>query len=63
MYYPIHINGFTSRTLQRTIERQPFKSMSVFNVSMWSSYYDPFMVSNYYGSDRSVILASLSRGF
>ena len=27
---------------------------------MWSSYYDPFILSNYYGGDRSVISSSVA---
>src|SRR5262249_28649038 len=33
LYYPIHINGFTCRSLVRTVERQKFKAISAVNAS------------------------------
>ncbi len=48
MYYPEHINGFTSESLVNVVEQQKFKVATVFNASMWSCHYDPFFLANYY---------------
>ena len=53
MYYPIHINGFTSQSLAYTVERAAFRVVSLSNASMWSMHYDPFFLANYFRSKRS----------
>lgn len=60
MYYPVHVNGFNSRSLRRTVERQEFKSIAIFNASMWSDYYDPFFLLNYYRPNKSFIAGSMA---
>jgi SAM-dependent methyltransferase len=53
LYYPIHINGFTSHSLARTVERAAFRAVSLSNASMWSMHYDPFFLANYFRNKRS----------
>jgi SAM-dependent methyltransferase len=60
MYYPVHINGFTARSLVRTVERQNFRAVTTFDVSMWSAYYDPFFLANFYRDGRSAVSATRS---
>jgi 2-polyprenyl-3-methyl-5-hydroxy-6-metoxy-1,4-benzoquinol methylase len=57
LYYPEHINGFTSASLVRTVENQKFKLIQIENASMWSVHYDPFFLANYY-RNCSVLRAS-----
>jgi 2-polyprenyl-3-methyl-5-hydroxy-6-metoxy-1,4-benzoquinol methylase len=55
LYYPIHITGFKTKSLVAMVERQSFEAMKVFNVSMWSNYYDPFFLADYFGDGKSTI--------
>lgn len=59
LYYPIHINGFTSQFLVRVVERQKLSTISVEKASMWSSYYDPVFLANYNRKGHSTVYASL----
>jgi SAM-dependent methyltransferase len=55
LYYPVHINGFTRRSLVRTVERQAFKTIRVIDASMWSMHYDPFFTASYYRRHKFVV--------
>lgn len=59
LYYPIHINGFTSQSLARTVERAAFRVVSLANASMWSMHYDPFFLANYFRNQGSPARSAL----
>ncbi len=59
MYYPEHINGFTSESLVNVVERQRFDVVTVFNVSMWGCHYDPFFLMNYYRNKSTLLRSSV----
>jgi SAM-dependent methyltransferase len=50
LYYPEHINGFTLATLVKSLSPFGFQPLRVRTVSMWSRYYDPFFLRNYFVS-------------
>jgi SAM-dependent methyltransferase len=59
LYYPIHINGFTARSLTYLVERASFRVVSLANASMWSMHYDPFFLANYFRYGQSHALGAV----
>jgi SAM-dependent methyltransferase len=59
LYYPIHINGFTARSLAYLVERGSFRVVSLASASMWSMHYDPFFVANYFRNGQSLALGAV----
>jgi SAM-dependent methyltransferase len=57
LYHPIHINGFTSQSLARVVGDASFEVVALRNVSMWSSYYDPFFLANYFRQSPPLVAA------
>lgn len=48
LYYPEHISGFSAQSLPRILSRFGFETLGVRTVAMWSGYYDPFFLRNYF---------------
>lgn len=48
LYHPEHVSGFDERSLRRAIELHGFECLSSRTVSMWSPFYDPFFLRNYF---------------
>jgi SAM-dependent methyltransferase len=48
LYYPEHISGFSAKSLPRALESFGFESIRVRTVAMWSAFYDPFFLRNYF---------------
>lgn len=59
LYYPVHLTGFTSTGLRTLLARSGFDAVRVRDVSMWSRFYDPFFLRNYF---RSPTLPGKLRG-
>jgi SAM-dependent methyltransferase len=59
LYYPIHINGFTTRSLGNLVERASFRVVCLTNASMWSMHYDPFFLANYFRNGQSHALGAV----
>lgn len=52
LYYPEHITGFDKHSLERALRPHGFDCIAVRCASMWSSFYDPFFLRNYFvGAD------------
>jgi SAM-dependent methyltransferase len=47
-YYPEHLTGFNPDSLPRVVARHGFEAIRVRTVSMWSAFYDPFFLMNYF---------------
>ena len=47
LYDDIHIQGFTSSSLQQVVEHAGLQTDFVKSAGMWSRYYDPFFWKNY----------------
>lgn len=47
-YYPEHLTGFSPVSLPRVVTRHGFELIRVRTVSMWSAFYDPFFLRNYF---------------
>jgi SAM-dependent methyltransferase len=47
-YYPEHLTGFSPGSLPRVVSRLGFEAIRVRTVSMWSAFYDPFFLLNYF---------------
>lgn len=47
-YYPEHLTGFSPASLPRVVARHGFEAMRIRTVSMWSAFYDPFFLLNYF---------------
>ena len=47
-YYPEHLTGFSPRSLRKVAARHGFAPLRVRTVSMWSAFYDPFFLRNYF---------------
>lgn len=55
LYYPEHITGFDPRSLPAALSPHGFRALSVRTVAMWSPFYDPFFLRNYFrGADGKV---------
>lgn len=47
-YYPEHLTGFNPDSLPRVLARHGFEAIRIRTVSMWSVFYDPFFLLNYF---------------
>ncbi|MCC6212375.1 MAG: methyltransferase domain-containing protein [Burkholderiales bacterium] len=48
LYYPEHISGFCDESLPNVVTRFGFEVIRVRTVAMWSPFYDPFFLRNYF---------------
>lgn len=47
-YYPEHLTGFGPASLPHVVKSHGFELISVRTASMWSMFYDPFFLLNYF---------------
>ena len=48
MYYPEHITGFSQDSLRNALALFGFEPIRMRTAAMWSKYYDPFFLRNYF---------------
>jgi len=62
LYYPEHITGFTRRSLAAALQHVGFEPLRVSCVSMWSRFYDPFFLGNYFRDGAGRRIAKVEYG-
>jgi SAM-dependent methyltransferase len=59
LYYPEHISGFDAKSLPAALKLHGFAPLRVRTAAMWSKFYDPFFLANYFRDDKGRVRAKL----